>query len=107
MAEVPENGVGLTWADLMNYAQSQFDKIHKRFDKQKTMLDEQSAMLDDMINKMNKRNKEIINEVSKSDSNHDITSNNGDIIENVVIESGTLNLSLIHISPQSHTIKPI
>ena len=27
MAEVQENGVGLSWADIMNYMKSQFDEI--------------------------------------------------------------------------------
>ena len=41
--------------------------------------------------KENKNNQIVDDKISKSDNNHDITSDNGDIIENVVIESGTLN----------------
>ena len=41
--------------------------------------------------KENKNNQIVDDKVSKSDNNHDITSDNGDMIESVVIESGTLN----------------
>ena len=73
-AEVQENGVGLSWADLMNYAISQFDKMNKRFDKQ-------SAMLDDMINNMNKRDEKMERKIDTGkcnvNENNEVTDDSG------------------------------
>ena len=116
MAKVPENGEGLTWADLtsnknkqcdtndvMNMMQLLLEQQSKMSNDINKRLDKQSAMLDDMINKMKQRdekwerdrcklkeNKESdLNQVSSSDSGGN---NNDDTFTN-----NCVNLSVVEI----------
>ena len=93
MAEVQEKGVGLSWADIMNYAKSQFDELIHNIKGLNNKMKEQNEKWERDRCKLKGNKESDLNQVSDPDSGRDsaISLSTDKIIDDKVSANENMN----------------